>query len=192
MLRRLYDWTLSLAEGRKAPYALGTVAFAESSFFPIPPDILLIPMVIAKRNSAWWFAFIATLTSVLGGMLGYYIGAALFSQVAEPLLQFYGYSEKYQQFRSIFDDYGWWFVFFAGLTPFPYKVITISSGAFGLSLPVFIFASLVSRALRFFVVAGLLYFFGPAMRDFIEKRLGLVFTVFMVCLLGGFALLKIL
>ncbi|MFN4009815.1 MAG: YqaA family protein [Pannonibacter sp.] len=192
MLRRLYDWTLSLASGPRAPAALGSVSFIESSFFPIPPDLLLIPMVIAKREKAWWYAFLCSVTSVLGGVLGYFIGAVLFDQIARPILDFYGYMDKFDQFSVIFNEWGWWFVFFAGLTPFPYKVITISAGATGLSMPVFLVASIVSRSLRFFIVAGLLYFFGPVIRDFIEKRLGLVFTVFMVLLLGGFALIKLL
>ncbi|MDD7909330.1 MULTISPECIES: YqaA family protein [Pseudovibrio] len=190
MIRRLYDWTLSLASGPRAPAALGTVSFVESSFFPIPPDLLLVPMVISQRSKAWWYAFICTVTSVLGGVAGYLIGALLFTQVAEPVLDFYGYLDKFQQFQGIFETWGWWFVFIAGLTPFPYKVITIASGAFALNLPIFIVASVVSRGLRFFVVAGLLYLFGPPIRTFIEKRLGLVFTVFVVVLVGGFALIK--
>ena len=192
MLRRLYDWTLSLAAGPRAPAALGTVSFVESSVFPIPPDLLLIPMVIAKRTAAWRLAFLCTVTSVLGGVAGYLIGLFLFQQVAEPILGFYGYLDKFEQFSAIFNAWGWWFVFIAGLTPFPYKVITIASGATGLSLPVFIAASVISRGIRFFFVAGLLYFFGPPIRDFIEKRLGLMFTLFVVLLVGGFALLKLL
>ncbi|MTI18289.1 DedA family protein [Rhodobacteraceae bacterium RKSG542] len=192
MLRRLYDWTLSFAGGKRAPAALGTVSFVESSFFPIPPDLLLIPMVVSRREKAWWYALLCTITSVLGGVLGYFIGAVLFTQVAEPILNLYGYMNKFDEFKVIFDDWGWWFVFFAGLTPFPYKVITIASGAFALNMPVFFVASLVSRGIRFFVVAGLLYFFGPPIRDFIEKRLGLVFTVFVILLVGGFALIKFL
>ena len=192
MIRSLYDWTLSLAGGRRAPAALGTVSFVESSFFPIPPDILLIPMVVARRERAWWYAALCTITSVLGGILGYLIGMFLFTQIAEPILSFYGKMDKFDEFSAIFKEWGWWFVFFAGLTPFPYKVITIASGVAGLSLPVFIIASIVSRGIRFFVVAGLLYFFGQPIRAFIEKRLGLMFTLFVVLLLGGFALLKLI
>ena len=192
MLRRLYDWTLSLASGPRAPAALGTVSFVESSFFPIPPDLLLIPMVIAKREKAWWYAILCTATSVVGGILGYLIGMFLFEQVAQPILAFYGKMHYVDEFRSIFNEWGWWFVFIAGLTPFPYKVITIASGAAGLSLPVFILASIISRGLRFFIVSGLLYLFGPPIRDFIEKRLGLMFTIFVVLLVGGFAAIKFL
>ncbi|WP_422041326.1 YqaA family protein [Roseibium sp.] len=190
MIRRLYDWTLSLAAGPRAPAALGSVSFVESSFFPIPPDILLIPMVIARREKAWWYALLCTLTSVLGGILGYLIGMFLFEQVAEPILTFYGKMDKFDEFSAVFNHWGWWFVFIAGLTPFPYKVITIASGVAGLSLPIFIVASIVSRGLRFFIVAGLLYFFGPPIKEFIEKRLGLMFTLFVVLLVGGFIVLR--
>lgn len=190
MIRRLYDWTLSLAAGPRAPTALGSVSFVESSFFPIPPDILLIPMVIARREKAWWYALLCTLTSVLGGILGYLIGMFLFEQVAEPILTFYGKMDKFDEFSAVFNHWGWWFVFIAGLTPFPYKVITIASGVAGLSLPIFIVASIVSRGLRFFIVAGLLYFFGPPIKEFIEKRLGLMFTLFVVLLVGGFIVLR--
>lgn len=192
MIRRLYDWTLSLASGPRAPAALGTVSFVESSVFPIPPDMLLIPMVIAQRHKAWAYALLCTITSVAGGLAGYLIGMFLFQQIAEPVLGFYGYLDKFEQFREIFTAWGWWFVFIAGLTPFPYKVITIASGAAGLSLPIFLMASLVSRGIRFFVVSGLLYFFGPPIKDFIEKRLGLMFTIFVVLLVGGFAVIKFL
>ncbi|WP_029062679.1 YqaA family protein [Labrenzia sp. DG1229] len=190
MIRRLYDWTLSLAAGPRAPAALGSVSFVESSVFPIPPDILLIPMVIARREKAWWYALLCTVASVAGGVLGYLIGMFLFEQVAVPILSFYGKMEKFDEFRAVFNHWGWWFVFIAGLTPFPYKVITIASGVAGLSLPVFVVASIVSRGLRFFVVAGLLYLFGPLIKDFIEKRLGLMFTLFVVLLVGGFILLR--
>jgi membrane protein YqaA with SNARE-associated domain len=190
MLRRLYDWTMAMAGGRYAVPALAGVSFAESSFFPIPPDILLIPMVLAERARAWWYAFLATLSSVLGGLFGYVIGAVVFDQIARPLLEFYGYTEQFATFQTWFSDQGAWIVLFAGVTPFPYKVITITSGAVGLSLPVFILASIVARGLRFFIVAGLLYYFGPAIRNFIEKRLAFVFTLFVVLLIGGFYLIR--
>lgn len=119
MLRKLYDWTLSLASGPRAPHALGVVSFIESSFFPIPPDLLLIPMVVANRHKAWFYAAIATVMSVLGGIFGYLIGAFLFHQVAAPILSFYGYMDKFDRFSEIFNAWGWWFVFIAGLTPFP-------------------------------------------------------------------------
>ncbi|MBS9720822.1 DedA family protein [Tianweitania sp. BSSL-BM11] len=192
MLRRLYDWTLSLAQHRHATSALGAVSFVESSFFPIPPDAILIPMVIARRSAAWRLAFICTVMSVLGGLFGYLIGALLFEQVAQPILSFYGYADKFEEFASAYNEWGVWIVLIAGLTPFPFKVITIASGATGLSLPVFILASIVARGARFFIVSALLYWFGQPIRAFIEKRLGLVFTVGMVLLIGGFLALKLL
>ncbi len=192
MLRRLYDWTMSLAAHRGAPTALAIVAFVESSVFPLPPDLLLLPMVLSERRKAWLYAGICTVASVAGGLLGWVIGAFLFEAVAQPILAFYGYSEKFHEFAAWYNDWGAWIVFFAGVTPFPYKVITIASGATGLPLPVFMLASVLARGLRFFVVAALLYWVGPPIRDFIEKRLGLVFTVFVILLFGGFAAIKFL
>lgn len=192
MLRRLYDWTMRLADHPRADAALAGVSFAESSFFPIPPDILLIPMILAQRARAWFLAALTSVSSVLGGLAGYAIGYFLYEQVGGPVLDFYGYNEKFQTFAAQYNDYGAWIVFIAGVTPFPYKVITIASGATALSLPVFLIASIAARTLRFFVVAALLYFFGPPIRAFIEKRLSLVFTVFVVLLIGGFVAIKYL
>ena len=192
MLRRLYDWTLSLAAGRHAPSALAAVSFAESSFFPIPPDVVLIPMAVARREKAFVFALICTIASVAGGLLGYFIGAALFEPVARPILEFYHYSERFEQFRLVFDEWGLLIVFIAGFTPFPYKVITISAGLMGLALPVFVIASLISRGGRFFIVAGLLYFFGPPIKAFIEARLGLMTVLFGILFVGGFVALRLL
>jgi membrane protein YqaA with SNARE-associated domain len=186
MLRRTYDWTMALSGKRYAEAALAGVAFAESSFFPIPPDLLLIPMVLAERAKAWRFAAVATAASVIGGLFGYLIGAVLFEQVARPILDFYGYGAKFDAFAGLYNQWGVWIVLTAGLTPFPYKVITIASGATGLNLAVFLLASLVARSARFFIVAALLYWVGPPIRAFIEKRLGLVFTALMVLLIGGF------
>jgi membrane protein YqaA with SNARE-associated domain len=190
MLRRLYDRTMALASGRRAEPALAAVAFAESSFFPIPPDLLLIPMVLADRAKAWRFAIVATASSVVGGLAGYIIGAFLFNEVARPLLDVYGYGAKFDEFAAMYNDWGVWIVLFAGLTPFPYKVITIASGATGLNVAVFMIASILARGGRFFIVAALLYWVGPPIRAFIEKRLGLVFTAFMVLLVGGFVVAR--
>lgn len=193
MLRSLYNWTMRLAAHPRAAYALGAVSFAESSFFPIPPDVLLIPMVISDRQRAWRLATICTVTSVAGAMAGYFIGAALFDVLALPLLSLYGYAEKFASFAEIYNQWGVWIVLLAGgLTPIPFKVITIASGATGLDFFTFVLFSLLARGSRFFTVAGLLYWFGPPIRDFIEKRLGLVFTVGMVALIGGFVALKFL
>jgi len=183
---------MALAAGPYATRALCATSFAESSFFPIPPDVVLIPMVLANRRRWAFFALLCTLTSVLGGMFGYLIGMIAFEQLAEPLLAFYGYGDKVDAFVESFNRYGWWIVFIAGLTPIPYKVITITAGATGLSFPVFVVASLVSRGLRFFVVAGLLYLFGPPIRDFVEKRLGLLFFAAVALVIGGFVMVKYL
>ena len=190
MIRRLYDWTMDLAARKNAVWVLAAVAFVESSVFPIPPDVLLIPMILAARNSAWHYAAICTIASVLGGMLGYAIGAGLYEGVGRPVLDFYGYGAKFADFTSQYNEYGGWIVFMAGVTPFPYKVITIASGVTNLDFGTFTITSVLARGLRFFVVAALLYYIGQPIREFIEKRLGLMFTLFCVLLIGGFVLLK--
>ncbi len=192
MLRKTYDWMMRMAEHPRAMWALGAVSFAESSFFPIPPDVMLIPMVLAERSKAWRIAMWATITSVLGGVAGYAIGYFFFEWLGKPLLAFYGYDDRFAQFASWYNDYGAWIVLFAGLTPFPYKVITIASGVTGLAFPVFLLASVLARGGRFFLVSGLLYLFGPPIRDFIEARLGLVATAFFLLLFGGFLAVKYL
>lgn len=192
MLRRLYDWTIALAAHPRALWALAAVAFIESSVFPIPPDALMIPMIIAAPRRAFVIAGVATLSSVLGGMLGYYIGWGLFDSVGRPVLEFYGKTEYFEEFALRYNEWGAWMVLIAGLTPFPYKVITILSGATQLSLPVFIVASILARAGRFFIVAALLYAFGAPIRDFIEKRLGLMTVIFVGLLLGGFLAVRYL
>lgn len=149
-------------------------------------------MVIANREKAWWYATIITTGSVLGGIAGYLIGYGLFEQVGQPVLNFYGMSDKFEAFSKNYNDYGAWIVFTAGVTPFPYKVITIASGATALNFWIFMFASIAARSLVFFVIAGLLYFFGQPIREFIEKRLALMFTIFVVLLFGGFVAIKYL
>ena len=192
MIRRLYDWTLGLAEHRYALVALALVAFLESSVFPIPPDLLLIPMILAAPSRAFLLAGICMAASVLGGMFGYWIGYSMFETVGRPVLEFYGKDAYFDEFSTRYNEWGAWAVLIAGVTPFPYKVITIASGALGLSLPVFIVASVVARGLRFFIVAALLWKFGAPIRDFIERRLGLMFTLFVILLVGGFFLVKYL
>lgn len=181
-----------MAQHPRALWALALVAFVESSVFPIPPDILMIPLIVARPKDAFKIAFIATFASVAGGMLGYYIGYGAFETIGKPVLEFYGKDAYFDEFKATYNQYGAWAVLIAGVTPFPYKVITILSGATALSLPVFIAASVAARALRFFVVAALLWKFGEPIRDFIEKRLGLMFILFMAVLVGGFALVKFL
>ncbi|MEZ5769361.1 MAG: YqaA family protein [Paracoccaceae bacterium] len=192
MLQRLYDWTISLAESKHALWALAFVAFVESSVFPIPPDILMIPMIIATPKRAFLIAGIALVASVLGGMLGYFIGWGAFESIGKPVLEFYGKDAYFEEFSTKYNEWGAWAVLIAGITPFPYKVITILSGVTGLNFVVFMVASIVARGFRFFLVAGLLWKFGAPIRDFIEKRLGLMFTIFMILLLGGFAAIKYL
>jgi len=192
MLKRLYDWTISLAESKHALWALAFVAFVESSVFPIPPDILMIPMIIATPKRAFLIAGIALVASVLGGMLGYFIGWGAFESIGKPVLEFYGKDAYFEEFSTKYNEWGAWAVLIAGITPFPYKVITILSGVTGLNFVVFMVASIVARGFRFFLVAGLLWKFGAPIRDFIEKRLGLMFTIFMILLLGGFAAIKYL
>ena len=190
MIRKLYDWVMEKAASPHAPLALFIVAFLESSFFPIPPHAMLIPMVLANRERAWWYATIASVASVLGGVAGYLIGYGLFESIGQPVLNFYGYGDKFSSFAERYNEYGAWIVFTAGVTPFPYKVITIASGVTALNFFVFLIASIASRSLVFFVIAGLLYFFGQPIRAFIEKRLGLLFAIFLVLLFAGFVAIK--
>ncbi|MEM8852670.1 MAG: YqaA family protein [Pseudomonadota bacterium] len=192
MLRKLYDRTMALAGSRHAEPALFGVSFTESSFFPIPPDLLLIPMVLSNRARWIWYATLCTVASVLGGLAGYAIGLWLFNDVALPILEVYGYADKIEAFTESFNAWGWLIVFFAGITPFPYKVITITAGATGLSIPIFIVASLVSRGLRFFIVAALLYWLGPPIRAFIEERLGLMLTIVVVLGIAGFFAIRLI
>jgi len=192
MLYRLYDWTMGLAAHPRAMWALAAIAFAESSFFPIPPDVLIIPMILAARERAWRIALVATVASVIGGALGYGIGALLFETIGRPVLDLYGYMDKFVEFQSRFAEWGAWIVAGFGFTPFPYKVITITSGVVGLDPVVFMVASLVSRAARFFLVAALLWRFGPPIRVFIEKNLPVLTIVFFVLLFGGFVTVRYL
>ncbi len=190
MLRRLYNWTLSLAATRHAERALFTVSFAESSFFPIPPDVLMIPMVIAKPLKWVRIALICTLASILGAIGGYLIGMFLFEAVGQPILAFYGKEHSFEQIAEWYNTWGGWGVLFAAITPFPYKVLTIFSGATGLNFGIFLLVSVIGRSFRFFLIAFLLNRYGVPIRDFIEKYLGILFTVFVVLLFGGFYLVK--
>lgn len=191
MLKKLYDWLMAISASRHAPVALGTVSFVESSFFPIPPDILLIPMVVAKRSLWWVYAALCTLTSVLGAYLGYFIGAVLFTTIGQQVLGFYGAEHSFERFVGWYDQWGGWGIFLGAITPFPYKVLTIFSGTVGFDLLQFTLVSIVGRGLRFFIVSGLLYWFGEPIRIFIEKRLGLMLTLFTILLVGGFAIIKL-
>jgi membrane protein YqaA with SNARE-associated domain len=192
MLRRLYDRTIEMAAGPHAMWALIAIAFAESSFFPLPPDILLIPMMLARPRAAWRLAAYATLASVAGGMLGYAIGYWGFDLIGRPILEFYHAMPRYDALKAGFDRWGVWIIIIKGMTPIPYKLVTIASGVAHFDLLSFVGASIVSRSIRFFLLAALLWWFGPAVRDFIEKRLMLVTSAFAVCLVGGFLVIRYL
>ena len=191
-MRRLYQWIMRLAASEWAVPALGIVAFAESSFFPIPPDILLIPMVLAARRNAWRYAAVATVASVAGGFLGYAIGYYLFAAVGRHIIEFYGLMARYDALKAAFDQWGAWIIILKGITPIPYKLVTITCGALGFDPVTFGLASLMSRSIRFFLVAALLYFFGEPVREFIERRLTLATGIFAVFLVGGFVAIRYL
>jgi membrane protein YqaA with SNARE-associated domain len=192
MLASLYARVMALAASPNAAWWLALIAFAESSFFPIPPDALLLPMALAKPRAAWRFAAICTAASVAGGALGYLIGFAVFDQVARPILDLYGYGPAFEAFQAKFREYGLWIVLIKGLTPIPYKIVTIAAGAARFDFTTFMAASVLTRGVRFFLVATLLHFFGDAVRDFVERRLTLVTSALAVGILGGFLALKFL
>lgn len=186
MFRALYDWMIRMAEHRQALWVLAAVSFIESSVFPIPPDVLMIPMILARPNRAWLIATVALVSSVLGGLLGYAIGAFAFQEIGQPILNALGKGEAMEAYSSRFNDFGFWAVLTAGVTPFPYKVITIMSGWTAMPLGVFIATSVLARGIRFFLVAALLWKYGAPIRDFIDRRLGMISILFVVLLLGGF------
>lgn len=191
-MRALYDWMIRLAQTPYALWALAFVSFIESSIFPIPPDVMLIPMILAQPHRAFRIATVCTLASVMGGLVGYAIGAYAFEIIGKPIMAFYGYTTKFDVFAAWYNQWGAWAVLIAGVTPFPYKVVTILSGATGLDLVVFTVASLLARALRFFALAWLLWKFGPQIRLFIDRYFGILSVAFIVLLLGGFAVIKFL
>ncbi|HEY9211400.1 MAG TPA: YqaA family protein [Ancylobacter sp.] len=185
MLRRLYQWVIELSERPSASWALAGVSFAESSFFPVPPDVMLVPMCVARPDRAWWYAFVCTIASVVGGLFGYAIGALLYDTVGLFLIQLYGYGQKVDAFQQAYTQYGHWIILIKGLTPIPFKVVTITSGFAHYSLFWFVVLCVITRGARFFLVAALLYWIGPAARTFIEERLGLVTAAFAVLVVGG-------
>jgi membrane protein YqaA with SNARE-associated domain len=190
MLRRFYNSIIGLAERPHALWWLFGIAFAEASFFPVPPDALMIPMALAQPKKSWRFAVVATLGSVLGGALGYYIGYALFDELAQPMINFYHYHEGFAAFQAKFAEYGVWIILIKGLTPIPYKIVTIAAGAADFNFPLFILASIITRGARFFLEAALLRRFGEPARLFIEERLGLVTGVVAAAIIGGFLILR--
>ena len=190
MLDRLYTRLLALSQHPKALWVLALVAFAESSVFPIPPDVLILPMVLAAPSRAWIIALVAMVASVAGGLLGYAIGALMFEQLGRPILETLGKGDAVEAFNQRFNSLGFWAVLGAGLTPFPYKVITIMSGWTGMHLGTFIATSVLARGLRFFLLAALIWKFGTPIRTFIERRLGLLSILFMLFLIGGFFMVQ--
>lgn len=189
MIQSIYDWMLKMSAKPNALWILVAVAFAESSFFPIPPDIMLIPMVLAMPQKAWRIAGAATAASVIGGFFGYGIGVFFFDAIAKPVLSFYGYMQQFDTFKDYYHQWGAWIVFGAGITPFPYKVITIASGVVHLNLLTFAVASVLARGIRFYLVAWLLKKYGAPMKTFIENNLGVLSVLFLALLVGGFVII---
>jgi len=192
ILRTLYNWTLNKAGHKNASWFLGIISFAESSFFPIPPDIILIPMVIAKRARAWFYAFVCTLSSVGGGIMGYAIGYFFYSTIGIIIVDAYGLSNSFDSFEQYYNTYGVWIVLGAGFTPFPFKFITIASGVFNLNIAQFIFVAIIARGLRFYLLAGLLYIFGKNIKELIDKYFNFLASLFFILLLGSMLLVNFL
>jgi len=188
MLRRIYDWCIAAADKPYAIWIIGAVSFAESSCFPVPPDVMLVPMSLARPRRAWVYALVCTLTSVAGGLLGYAIGALLYDSLGQWLITLYHLGDKVEVFREQYAKWGAWVILLKGLTPIPYKLVTITSGFAGYSLPLFVLFSLITRGARFFIVAMLLNRYGDVIREQIEKRLTLWVTLFAVVLIAGFVI----
>lgn len=190
MIRPLYDWMIEKAQSRASERWLAGISFAESSFFPIPIDLMMIPMILANRLKAWRLATITLVFSVLGGIAGYIIGAALFETVGRPIVEFYGYESQFANFQSYYDEWGILIVLVAGFTPLPFKVVTIASGVVAMNPLLFFLSSIPARGARFYLVAALLWKFGDPIREFIEKRLGLVTSAIMALGVAGFVVIK--
>jgi membrane protein YqaA with SNARE-associated domain len=192
MFKRLYDWTIGMAESPRAPQALAAVSFAESSFFPVPPDVMLVPMTMAQPRKAWTYAAICTVASVVGGIVGYLIGALLYDTVGAWLIRLYGYGDKMDAFRTLYQQHGHWIILIKGFTPIPFKLITIASGLAGYDFLMFVLLSLITRGARFFLVAGVMNRFGGPIRRFVETHLTLVGIVTVIAIVGGFVVAKYL
>ena len=188
MFKKLYHWTLSLAESPRATWALGGVAFAESSFFPIPPDVILVPMSLANPKRAWFYAGLCTVFSVLGGILGYAIGWLLWDTVGQWLINLYGYATKMETVKAAYAEWGWAVILVKGLTPIPYKLVTIVSGVLEYNFLLFVLLSIITRGARFFLLAGLLSKFGGPIKNMLEKHFALFMILIAVFVVGGFVL----
>ena len=191
LLRSLYNWTLKKAEHKYSSWILSIVSFSESSFFPIPPDVLLIPMIIAKKTKAWTYALICTLSSVLGGVAGYAIGFFLFNSIGILIVEFYHLSNSFNTFENYYKEYGILIVLGAGFTPFPFKFITIASGVFSLNIFLFILTAFIARGLRFYLLTSLLFIFGEKIKILIDKYFNILAVLFFILLLGSFMLIKL-
>ncbi|KAF2992183.1 DedA family protein [Methylocystis sp. MJC1] len=187
-MKKLYDWTMSLAASKHAPFALGAIAFAESSFFPVPPDVILVPMTLAEPKKAWYFALLCTIASVAGGALGYAFGALFYDTIGLWLINLYGYAEKMESLRAFYAQWGAIFILVKGLTPIPYKLVTIVSGLLAYNFPLFIALSFITRGARFFILAAAINHFGDAIRLKLESHFGLFVGVMAAIVVGGFAL----
>jgi membrane protein YqaA with SNARE-associated domain len=190
MIRRTYDSVMRFASHPKALWWLNFIAFIESSVFPFPPDPLFLAMILKQRENAWRIAFMCTVSSVLGGIVGYYIGYALYESLGIWVIQTYGLEESFHNFQIQFGEWGFWIIALKGLTPIPYKIVTISSGLAGFDFKTFIIASLLARGFRFFLLAALLRHYGPAVKDYIDKNLYIVTSVGLLALIGGFIVFK--
>ena len=190
MFRKLYDWVLKWADTPYGTWALFIIAFCESSFFPVPPDILLIALAVAVPARAFRYALICSAGSLLGGFAGYFIGWQFMASIGNWIISLYGFGEKMHHVETLYQTYDAWIVFIAGFTPIPYKVITISAGMFKINFPVFALASAVSRSARFFLVSGLIFAFGASIQAFIDRYFNLIATAFTILLVGGFVLIK--
>ena len=190
--RFLYDWTLKKSSHPKAKWFLAIIAFSESSFFPIPPDIILIPMIIAKKTKAWLYAFICTFSSVLGGVTGYVIGYFFYTSIGILIVEAYGLSDSFNSFEQYYNNYGIWIVLGAGFTPFPFKFITIASGVFNLNIILFIIVSIFARGLRFYLIAILLFIFGERIKKIVDNYFNLLTILFFILLIGSVLLIKLL
>ncbi|MBV1704631.1 MAG: DedA family protein [Hyphomicrobiales bacterium] len=186
MFKALHDWTIRVAESPNAPYALAAVAFAEASFFPVPPDMLLLPMAMAKPKSAWRYAAIATVASVVGGALGYAIGALLFETAGKWIISLYGAGARFEALRAFYAQWGAWFILIKGLTPIPFKLVTILSGAMGYDFPLFLLLAAITRGARFFLVAGAMRAWGHRLRDLFDRHFAAFVSILAIAVVGGF------
>lgn len=192
MLQKLYDWCVEKAASKYAERWLAAVSFADSVFLPVPPDVMLLPMILADRAKTWRLTAIVTITSIVGALIGYLLGAFFYDTLAAPLIEAYGYQDKFTEFEQLFAEYGVYIVLIGGLTPIPFKVVAIACGVIGMNPLVYTLSLIPARLPRFYLEAVLLWYFGPAIRDFIEKRLALVFTLGLILLIGGIMIIKYL